>query len=449
VVYALDRVTNATTLPPDLDTVAVAVSDLAGRLIGKRLTMGAWQAVVREGMFTMPDFHLVTDGDNQPIAKLEVTGAHTGFPNGVLKPDLDTLRPLPWHERSAIVLCDACHADGTPAEMAPRWILRRQVERLAELGLRAACASELEFYAYRTSFAAASRSGYRRLRPAYHRAADNDLLVDAHLEPLLGDIRRLMPLAGIPVELSQGEGGRGQFEVSLHHGDPLETADRHAVYKLGVKTLAERHGLAVTFMAKVADAEPGSSCHVHLSLADARGCALTAPGGALTPLGRRFVAGLLAFAPDLALLYAPNANSYKRLQPNTWAPANLTWGVDNRTTLVRVCGPSDHRRLEFRAPGADANPYLALAATLAAGIAGIERGLEPPPPCSGDAYTVDAPPLPRDLTEAVDCFAASAVARAALGDAVHEHVAGHGRHTLDQARREVTDRERSRWFEVA
>lgn len=435
--------------PHDLDTVALAVPDLAGRLIGKRLTLTAWQAVVEEGAFTMPDFHLVTDGDNQPVPGLAVTGLHTGFRNGVLRPDMSTMRPLPWDERTAIVVCDAWHADGSPAEMAPRWILRRQLERLAARGLSAECATELEFYAYRTSYEAASRTGYRRLRPAYHRAGDNDLLVDAHVEGLLGDLRRLMPLARIPVELSQGEGGRGQFEVSLRHADALEAADRHCVYKLGVKTLAERRGLAATFMAKVADEEPGSSCHIHLSLADADGCAVTATGGELTALGRSFIAGLLAHAPDLALLYAPNTNSYKRLQPNTWAPANLTWGVDNRTALVRVCGTTKHRRFEFRAPGADANPYLALAAVIAAGLAGIETEMEPPPPSTGDAYQASAPAIPRDLTEAVELFASSAVAREALGVEVHEHLHGHGRHLLEQSRREVSDRERQRWFEVA
>jgi glutamine synthetase len=258
-----------------------------------------------------------------------------------------------------------------------------------------------------------------------------------------------MPVAGIPVEVAQGEGGVGQFEVTLAHAEPLEMADRHVVYKHGVKALAHRHGLAATFMAKPREGEAGSSCHIHLSLARDGESALTAADGSLSQVGAAFVAGLVRFAPDFCLLYAPYANSYRRLQPGSWAPANLTWGLDNRTVLVRVCGSANARRLEFRLPGADANPYLAIAALIAAGIAGVEQDLTPAPATAGDGYAADAPRLPRELGEAVERFAASSVVADALGVPVRQHLAGLGAHERDIAWREVTDRDLVRGFETA
>ena len=333
---------------------------------------------------------------------------------------------------------------------APRWILRRQVEALAARGLVAGVASELEFYLLRNSYAAVADSRYRRLRSVYHRRGDNDLLVDAAVEPLLGDVRRLMPEAGVPIELSQGEGGMGQFEVTLRYAEPLAMADRHIVYKHGVKPLAQRHGVAATFIAKLSDDQPGSSCHVHLSLRGVDGaCALSGDRDGLSPFGRAFVAGVLAHAPELCLLFAPYANSYRRLQPGSWAPANVTWGVDNRTCLVRVCGEDGSRRIEFRLPGADANPYLAYSGLIAAGLRGEADQLEPPPPVTGDAYAVAAELLPRDIADAVDRFSRSAMARAALGFEVHQHVVALGAHERDVTRREVTDRDLARGFEVA
>jgi glutamine synthetase len=434
----------------EFDTVAVAVPDATGRLIGKRLTAEAWERVRESGEFSMPDFHLITGLENEPIAGMRATGAQNGFPDGVLRPDMSSWRSLPWDAGTGLVICDAHQADGAPSEHAPRWILRRQVEALAARGLVAGVASELEFYLLRTSYAAVAESRYRRLRAAYHRGGDNDLLVDGVVEPLLGDVRRLMPAAGIPIELSQGEGGIGQFEVTLRYSEPLAMADRHVVYKHGVKALAQRHGVAATFLAKLSDDQPGSSCHIHLSLRrDDGACALSGDHDGLSPLGRAFVAGVLALAPELCLLFAPYANSYRRLQPGSWAPANVTWGVDNRTCLVRVCGEAGSRRVEFRLPGADANPYLAYAGLIAAGLRGIAGGLEPSPPITGDAYAVDATMLPRDIAEAVDRFSHSTTARDALGSQVHEHVAALGRHERDVTRREVTDRDLVRGFEVA
>jgi glutamine synthetase len=435
----------------DVDTVAVAVPDAFGRLIGKRLTYAAWQRAVSAGVLAMPEFHLITDARNVPVSGSPVTGVQNGFRNGLLAPDRSTERRLPWDESTTIVLCDALGPDGQPAEAAPRWVLRRQVERLSALGLSSGFASELEFYLYQTSYEHLAETEYRAPRPAYHRAGDNDLLVDSIVEPLLGDIRRLMPQAGIPIELSQGEGGVGQFEVSLRYAPPVEMADHHAVYKLGVKTLAQRRGLAVTFMAKPETAQVGSSCHVHVSLRDESGAnAVCGRDDRLTRIGEQFLAGLLAYSSELCLLFAPTTNSYRRLLPGSWAPAAVTWGVDNRTALVRLCGAPGDRRFEFRVPGADANPYLAFAGILAAGIGGIEQDLSPPPPTTGDASILEgATVLPRDLAEAITRFAGSELAVAGFGSDVCANLVALARQELDVARREVTDRDRARYFEVA
>ena len=434
-----------------LDTVAIAVPDACSRLIGKRLTIDAWERVRAHGSIPMPDFHLITDIENAPVSGLDATGVQNGFRNGLLRPDMGSWRELPWDEGTATVMCDAYDPDDQPAERAPRWVLRRQLERLAARGLVASGATELEFYLYRTSYEAGARTDYRRLRPAYHRAGDNDLLVDGHLEPFLGDVRRLVPRAGIPLELSQGEGGVGQFEVTLRHAEPLEMADRHIVYKHAVKTIAQRHGLAATFMAKVRDDQAGSSCHVHLSLRDKAGRDRLGGEGenVLSPFGSAFVAGVLSHSPALALLFAPYANSYRRLQPGSWAPATATWGLDNRTALVRICGDPGDRRVEFRLPGADANPYHAFAGLIAAGLAGVDAGLTVPLPVQGDAYAVEAPSLPAEIAEAVALLAASELAERAFGADVRNHLVDLGAHERDVTRREVTDRDRARCFEVA
>jgi glutamine synthetase len=431
-----------------VDTVAFAIPDNIGRLIGKRVPVDRYGEINGAGL-KMPDFHLVTGIENAPHAGLAVTGPHTGFPNGVLRPDSATLRLLPWSPREALVICDAYDADGRPAEVAPRWVLRRQVERLDGLGLQARAATELEFYLFRGSYEKAQRLGYRRLVPSYDLSGDNDLLVAGRDEAVIGDIRRLMPQAGIPIEVSQGEGGPGQHEVALAHASPLEMADRHVVYKHAVKEISARAGYAATFMAKVREDQPGSSCHVHISVSAGGGSALARPDGSLTAFGRSFLAGLLAFTPELILLHAPFANSYRRLVKDSWAPSNLTWGYDNRTTCIRILGSARDFRFECRLPGADANPYLALAAVLAAGLEGVERELEPPAPTSGDAYAQEAPQLPADLAEAVAGFRTSKVAARAFGQAVRDHFAILGVKELEAVRRAVTDWDLKRGFERA
>ena len=439
--------TTTAELPSGARTVAVAVPNHAGRLIGKRLPAERWPSVVESGM-AMPDFHLVSAVDNFPVLGMEVTGLHTGFRNGVLRPDVATLTPLPWEPGTMIVLCDTFDGAGDLVGEAPRSILGRQVARLAGRGLEATVASELEFYLFRTSYEEAHRAAYRRVEPSYHRHPDNDILIAGYDEPFLEALRHNLAAMGIPVRASQGEGGRGQHELNLPHSDPLGAADAHVMFKHAVKATAQQEGRSVTFMAKPSS-DVGSGCHIHLSILEDGQNALGGPDGSLSPTGARFLAGLLGFSGDFMALHAPYANSYRRLRPGSWAPVNAAWGFDNRTCLVRVVGSGRDLRFEFRLPGADVNPYLAGAALLASGLAGLDGELGPPPPVAGDAYESDAPGLPADLTETIQLFEDSEVARLAFGPSVHAHLLGMARNERDEARAAVTDWDLQRGFENA
>jgi glutamine synthetase len=458
-------------LPPDLETVSVCVPDHYGRLAGKRIAASRLAAVLATGL-DMPDFHLITGPDIQPSAGLSVTGEHTGFPNDLLWPDMQTFRPLPWDRTSGIVLAEARRPDGAVIAEAPRAILRRQVERLARCGLSAWVATELEFYVYEESYPQSFRQGYRGLSPLYHRNGDNDVLVTEFLEPYLRPLRLAMAELGVAAETTQGEGGVGQAEMNFPPGAPIQAADRHALFKHAAKAIAQQHSRAVTFMAQPDQVQAGSGCHLHVSLRDEAGSPCTAAAGTeLSARAARFLAGLLAFSAELTLLHAPVANSYRRLQPGGWAPAAATWGYDNRAAMVRVVGRDSSLRMEFRLPGADANPYLTIAAMLAAGIAGLEEdGIELPAPVRGTpvhgapqhgAPQHGAPPpvpaddtrrsvaVPLDLTEAIQRFEESKLASRAFGEDVRDHVIGMARHHLRQVRGAVTDWDLEHGFETA
>jgi glutamine synthetase len=447
-----------TELPPDIESVSVCVPDHYGRLAGKRIGAGRLEGVLAGGL-DMPDFHLVTGPDIQPAAGVAATGDHTGFPNDLLWPDMPTLRRLPWEPDGAIVLAEARRRDGSVIPEAPRAILQRQTQRLALRGLSAWVATELEFYVYADSYTESFRKGYHNLGGLYHRVGDNDVLVTGFLEPYLRPLRLTMAELGLHAETTQGEGGVGQAEMNFPAGPPVEAADGHVLFKHAAKAIAQQHSRAVTFMAKPDQHQPSSGCHLHLSLRDETGSPCTAadPGATDTELSgraRRFLAGVLAFSPELTLLHAPLVNSYRRLQPGNWAPLVASWGYDNRAAMVRVVGRGPSLRMEFRLPGADANPYLAIAAVLAAGIAGIEdAGIELPAPLEpggSPAGTEDAGAVvPMDLTEAIRRFDESKLARRAFGDEVREHVSCMARHQLMLARRTVTRWEVEQGFESA
>jgi glutamine synthetase len=449
-----------TELPPDIESLSVCVPDHYGRLAGKRIGARRIAAVLADGL-DMPDFHLVTGPDIQPAAGVAATGDHTGFPNDLLWPDMATLRRVPWQPDCAIVLAEARRRDGSVIAEAPRAILQRQVERLARRGLSGWVATELEFYVYEDSYADSHRKGYRDLAGLYHRIGDNDVLVTGFLEPYLRPLRLAMAELGLHAETTQGEGGAGQAEMNFPAGPPVQAADGHVLFKHAAKAIAHQHSRAVTFMAKPDQQQASSGCHLHLSLRDETGrpCTAAGPGPAGTDVSERasrFLAGILAFSPELTLLHAPLVNSYRRLQPGNWAPASASWGYDNRAAMVRVVGTGPSLRMEFRLPGADANPYLTIAAVLAAGIAGLEDdGLELPaalPPGGSPAGAPDADPgsaVPMDLTEAVRRFEESKLAGRAFGEAVRDHVTCMARHQLTLARRVVTDWELQQGFETA
>ncbi len=437
-------------LPEGTRTVAVCIADSIGRLAGKRVPARRYPDILRNGL-AMPDFHLVTGIENVPYGDLEVTGYHTGFHNGILKPLPETLFRTGLETGTAFVLAESVGQDGTPFEEAARAILARQVARLGEQGLGARCASELEFYLFRTSYGEAHAADYRELAPFYHHHGDNDILIAGYAEPFLSDLRRTMAEAGLTDETTQGEGGPGQYEINLAPADPLTAADHSVIFKHLTKASAQRAGHAASFMAKVDDRWAGSSGHWHIQVIGKKGRGCLGSGGGLSAQGAAFLAGLLRFTPDLALLHAPYHNSFSRLRPGSFAPTNCTWAWDNRTSMVRLIGRDEDLRFEFRLPGADANPYHSLAALLAAGLEGLAQGLELPAPVIGNAYKLaDAGTgLPGDLAEAVAAFSSSEVAERALGAPVHRHLIGLAERERDAGRRTVTDWDLRRGFERA
>jgi len=439
----------------EIDTVVAGFTDHYGRLAGKRFDAGFFlDTVAREGTHGC-DYLLAVDMEMEPVPGYGFASWELGYGDVHLVPDLATLRRADWLDRTAIVLCDV-HDQRTDelATVAPRTVLRRQVEALAQHGLHAAAATELEHYLYRTSYADAAGRGHTDLEPAGWYREDYQLQQGARTEDFHAAVRRHLSLSGVPVESSKGEFGVGQHELNVRYADILEMADRHVLFKQCLKETADRHGVSVTFMAKPDADQAGSSCHVHVSLwrdgtnafVGDTDLALDAVTGADEL--RWFLAGCLAHLPEVMLLLAPTVNSYKRYVAGSWAPTRLAWSYDNRTAGLRVVGNGDGLRVECRIPGADCNPYLALATLVAAGRAGIEQRVEPPPPFVGDAYAADdLPRLPSTLREAVDRFEASAFARTAFGDDVVDHYVHAGRTEQAAFDAAVTDWERRRYFE--
>ncbi len=439
-----------------IDTVITAFPDLYGRLIGKRIHGRFFlDEVVSDGMHVC-DYLLACDMEMDPTPGYAFASWETGYGDLHAVPDMRTLRHAAWLERTALVLCDAVHEDsGEPIEIAPRTILARQLERAAERGLFPLMGSELEFFLFCDDYRAAREKGWRKLEQSQHYIEDYHVLSSSFAEPVIGEIRRLVDASGIPVEFSKGEWGPGQHEINLRYAPALEMADRHVIYKLAAKEIAAAAGTSVTFMAKWHEELAGSSLHVHVSLTDADGRPLFPGDGELagapvrcSDTFRWFLGGLLAHVRELAWFLAPNVNSYKRFRPGTFAPTGIAWSYDNRTAGFRVVGGGPSLRIECRVPGADANPYLAYAALLAAGLAGVERRIEPGPAFEGDAYAAQGlPTLPRRLHEAIEAFERSDLAREAFGEAVLAHYLHFARTEQDAFEARVTDVERERYFE--
>jgi glutamine synthetase len=445
-----------------IDTVVTCFPDLYGRLVGKRITGHFFlEEVAGHGMHVC-DYLLACDMEMDPTPGYAFTSWATGYGDVHCTPDPGTLRRAAWLERTAIVLCDVARtepgaSEETPVEIAPRRVLKRQLARLAELGLSASMGSELEFFLLRGGYREASERGHRGLEAAGRYVEDYHVLSSSFVEDVLRAIRNGADASGIPVEFSKGEWGPGQHEINLRYAPALEMADRHVLYKLAAKELANASGHSITFMAKYAAEHAGSSLHVHTSLQDESGAGVFAGSEPLagtpalaSPTFRHFLGGLLAHARELGWFFAPTVNSYKRYQPGTFAPTGIAWSWDNRTAGFRLVGSGPSLRVECRIPGADANPYLVYAALLAAGLDGIEQRLEPGPAFEGDAYAAEGlPQVPRTMRDAIDGLEASEFARRAFGDAVVEHLLHFARTELAAFGAAVTDWERHRYFERA
>ena len=432
----------------EIDNVIVALTDMQGRLAGKRCSARYFLEEVLGHGAEACNYLLAVDVDQNTVSGYEISSWERGYGDFMLVPDLATLRMVPWQDRAAMVQCDIAWLDGTPVRVSPRQVLTAQTDRLAERGLVAMVGTELEFIAFDTSYEDAWASGYRDLVPANQYNVDYSLLGVNRAEPLLGAIRRGMEGAGLFVESVKGECNLGQHEIAFRYADALTTCDNHVVYKNGAKEIAASLGKSLTFMSKFNERE-GNSCHIHISLRSGEGEAVLAGDGAhgFSPMMESFIAGQLALVRELTLLLAPNINPYKRYADGSFAPTAVAWGLDNRTCALRIVGHGPSLRLENRVPGGDVNPYLAVAALIAAGLYGIDHGLELEPLFAGNAYASDKPRVPASLAEAAQLLRGSAAAAEAFGDDVVAHYVRAAEVELEAFGKAVTDWERFRGFE--
>jgi glutamine synthetase len=427
----------------EIDTVVLALTDMQGRLQGKRFTARHFLEEVVENGAEGCNYLLAVDVEMNTVEGYAMSSWERGYGDFSMRPDLSTLRLTPWLPGSAMCLADLVWEDGSDVVASPRQVLRRQLARLAERGWSSHAATELELLIFRDSYEAAWHQDYRDLEPANLYNVDYSLLGTSRVEPLVRRIRNSMEGAGLAVENSKGECNLGQHEVNFRYADALTTADEHSIYKNGAKEIAAQEGMAISFMAKF-DQREGSSCHIHFSLADSEGMVFARD----QTLFEQFLAGQLACLRELTLMVAPNINSYKRFAEGSFAPTTVAWAQDNRTCALRVVGHGPARRFELRAGGSDLNPYMALSAIIAAGLHGVDQGLTLEPAYEGNAYlATDKPRLPTTLRDARERFAGSAVARNAFSDEVVDHYVNAADVELAAFESTVTDWERRRGFE--
>ncbi|EKF18262.1 glutamine synthetase family protein [Nitratireductor pacificus] len=438
----------------EIDTVLVALVDMQGRLMGKRFHVDFFLASGFEETHGC-NYLLATDLEMVTVEGFKATSWEAGYGDYTMKPDLSTLRRIPWLEGTALVLCDVLdHHTHEDVPHSPRAVLKRQVARLEAMGMKAMMASELEFFLFRDSFEEASAKGYRGLERIGAYNEDYHIFQTTKEEDVMRAIRNGLNGADIPVENSKGEADAGQEEINVRYADALTMADRHAIIKNGCKEIAWQKGRAVSFMAKWDNQAAGSSAHVHQSLWSLDGKPLFFdPEGehGMSAMMRRYLAGLLAHAGEITYFLAPYINSYKRFAAGTFAPTKAIWSFDNRTAGYRVCGGDTRAvRAECRVGGADLNPHLAFAALIAAGLDGIENERELEPAFVGDAYhgsgIREIPSTLRDATTALD---SSEMLRKAFGDDVIDHYVHAARWEQTEYDRRVTDWEIRRGFERA
>src|SRR5215472_8383189 len=444
----------------EIDTVILALTDMQGRLQGKRLSAEFFLAEVAHDYSEGCNYLLAVDVDMNTVDGYQMSSWERGYGDFVMRPDMATLRSIPWHPGTALVLADLTWLDGAPVTASPRQILREQLGRLAQRDMIALAGTELEFVVYKDTYEQAAAKNYRDLSPANDYNVDYSILGTSRIEPLLRRLRNGMAGAGMYVESAKGECNLGQHEIAFRYADAVTTCDNHSIYKTGAKEIAAQDGMSITFMAKP-NAREGNSCHIHLSL---RGTdEEPGPGGkpglrgrpflagerphGLSRLGEHFLAGQLAAMRELTLLYGPNINSYKRFVPGSFAPVAVRWGVDNRTCALRLVGHGQSLRVENRVPGGDVNPYLAVAGMIAAGLHGIDNELALEEAFGGNAYIDDGPKVPHTLRDALELWEGSDLAKQAFGAEVVSHYANYARVELTAFDAAVTDWELKRGFE--
>ena len=441
----------------EIDTIVAAFPDMYGRLVGKRIVARYFlDDVVEHGMHAC-DYLLACDMDMDPVPGYAFTSWAKGYGDFRPVPDFSTMRVVSWQPKTVLVLCDIYHEEEDElVKLAPRSLLREQLARAAERGYTAMAASELELYVFKDSYEQIAEKGFINATPIGRVIEDYHILQGTKEEFLIGAIRSHLERSGVPVESSKGEWGPGQQEIGLRYAEALEMADRHAIYKQAAKEIAYAAGHAVTFMAKWDERYAGSSCHIHMSLWDAKGRKPLFDGeeslGTIrcSPTFRHFLGGWMAHVRELFAFYAPYPASYKRYVPGSFAPTGIAWSYDNRTAGFRIVGKGASLRIECRAPGADANPYLAFAATLAAGLDGIEKKTEPPAAFEGDVYAArdQLPHVPHSLNESIAALEGSAWARETFGADVIAHYLHFFRTEQRKFDSVVTDWERRRYFEM-
>jgi glutamine synthetase len=432
----------------EVDTVELVLVDMHGRLQGKRIPATHFVDHVMVGGTEVQSYLLATDVDMNTIDGFSLASWESGYGNLLLRPDNACMRRLPWHPRTVLTLSDAFDRQGVAVSVSPRQMLRRQLKRLSERGWAGLAGTELEFQLFTNTYEEAWRSAYQTLHPATDFSGDYSMLDTRGNGALLADLSEALRIAGVDLESVLCEAAPGQHEAVLACRDPMTTADNHALAKFAAKNVAARATQSVTFMAKL-DQNAGNACHVHFSLRDLDGVPIMAGSDqyGFSSVMRGFLAGQLAYLPELTFFFAPNINSYKRFVDGSYAPTAISWGFDNRTCALRVVGSGPSLRLEHRLAGADVNPYLALTAIIAAGLRGVDEGLQLEPALQGNAYSSDLPRVPSSLRDALTLFRTSDVAAEAMGDDVVRHYTRMGEVELEQFAVAVTDWEKFRGFE--
>ena len=433
-----------------IDTVVVAMTDMQGRLTGKRIHGQFFLDEVLKHGTEGCNYLLAVDVDMNTVAGYEMSSWERGYSDFALVPDMNTLRVIDWQPGAVLVLADVQWLDHTDVVASPRQILRKQVKALTEAGMEAMCGTELEFVVFKDTYEEAWDKGYKNLIPVNQYNVDYSILGGSRIEPLLRRIRLSMANAGMVVASVKGECNFGQHEIAFKYSDALSNCDNHVIYKNGAKEIASEEGYALTFMAKPNEKE-GNSSHIHLSFRGLDGSMVMADEKdkeqGMSDVGRQFVAGQIAHLREMTLLFAPNINSYKRFVPGSFAPTAIRWGRDNRTCALRLVGHGPSLRLENRVAGGDVNPYLAVAGIIAAGLDGIKKKMVLEPAFQGNAYESDSARLPSSMPEALELWENSAWVKEVFGAEVQGHYANMAKIEIAAYGKAITDWELFRNFE--